>query len=152
MKKIFILLLSFTLTNNSCIKDNGNSVYDSTYIEISYQDKSGNDLLDSKTPGFFDVNNFHVFKIFDGVKMEVNHGSADFPQDFLIFKEETLNRYYIRVFLDNPTYLQLNQNTMDTLTCEIYHSHGNSGIKNFYYNGKLYWDDVSKPQRITIIK
>ncbi|MDP4290532.1 MAG: hypothetical protein Q8908_05575 [Bacteroidota bacterium] len=152
MKKILIVLISATLLNSSCIKDNGKSLTDSTYMEISYQDKSGNDLLNSQTQGYFDASNIHVFKMVDGIKKEVNRPMADYPHDFLIFKDETINRYYIRVFLDNPTYLQLSQNTMDTLTCEIYKSHGNRGIKNFYYNGKLYWDDVSKPQRITIIK
>jgi hypothetical protein len=121
-------------------------------MEISYQDLAGKDLLDSNTAGYYNVGNFHVFKMVNGVKTEVAHYMMDYPHDFFIFKEETLNKYYIRVFLDNPTYLQLNQNTEDTLTCDIEKSNGNTLLKKFWYNGVLYWDDIRNPQRITIIK
>ena len=152
MKKILFILLSAILLINACGKDTGKGVLDESYMEISYQDLAGKDLLDSNTAGYYNVGNFHVFKMVNGVKTEVAHYMADYPHDFLIFKEETLNKYYIRVFLDNPTYLQLNQNTEDTLTCDIEKSNGNTLLKKFWYNGKLYWNDNRYPKRITIIK
>lgn len=154
MKKTLsiLILLSLTLLINSCAKNGDKSTLVSTYMEISYQDLAGKDLLDSNTAGYYNVGNFHVFKMVNGVKTEVAHYMMDYPHDFFIFKEETLNKYYIRVFLDNPTYLQLNQNTEDTLTCDIEKSNGNTLLKKFWYNGVLYWDDIRNPQRITIIK
>ena len=152
MKKISIILISITFFSVSCTKDKGNGMIVSTNMDISYLDKSGNDLLDPNTTGYYSPSNMHVFKIVDGVKKEINNPMMQFPKDFLIYKNDSLKRYFLRIFLDNPTYLQLNQNTTDTMTCEIDNSNGNKILKKFSDNGKLYWDNNLKPQRITIIK
>ncbi len=152
MKKISIILISIALFSNSCTKDKGNGMIVSTNMDISYLDKSGNDLLDPSTPGYYSPNNMHVFKMVDGVKKEVNDPMMQSPKDFLIYKNDSLKRYFLRIFLDNPTYLQLNLNTTDTMICEIDRSNGNKILKKFSYNGVIYWDNIQKEQRITIIK
>lgn len=154
MKKALniLILLSLTLLISACTKFSDRSTTVSTFMEISYQDSAGKDLLDPNTPGYYNSANFHVFKMDNGVKTEVAHYMMDYPHDFLIFRHTELNRYYMRIFLDQLTYIQLNQHTEDTLTSEIDYSHGNSLLKKFWYNGKLYWDDIRYPQRITIIK
>lgn len=153
MKKNLIILIFITLLlNNACKKEPAKNAIISTYMFISYQDKSGNDLLDSNTPGYYSAGNIHIYKMVNGVKTEVNHPTADSPHDFSIYKDDSLNRYYLLLYLDNPSYLQLNQNTIDTITCDIEQSNGNILLKKFWYNGQLYWNDLANPQRITIIK
>jgi len=153
MKKILIILVSVTLSlNNSCKKDPVKGAIVSTYMDISYQDKSGNDLLDAKTPGYYSSSNIHVYKMVNGVKTEVNNSMMDSPHDFFIFKEKSDSLSYLRIFLNNPTYLELNKNTIDTITCDIEKTNGNTLLKKFWYNGQLYWDNIAKPQVITIIK
>jgi hypothetical protein len=152
MKKIITFLLCVTFISNSCTKDKGKGSVVSTHMDISYQDKSGNDLLNPQTPGYYDASNIHVYKIVNGIKKEINNPMMDSPRDFFIYKEKEDSVYYLRIFLDNPTYLQLNQNTTDTMTCEIDHSNDNLILKKFWVNGKLYWIDIQGLQMITIVK
>jgi hypothetical protein len=152
MKKILIILMGVTLLNNACTKDPGKEALVSTYMDISYLDKSGNDLLNPKTPGYYSVSNIHVYKMVNGVKTEVNNALMDSPHDFQIYKNDSLNRYYLLLYLDNPTYLQLNQNIIDTITCDIEKSNGNTLLKKLWYNRKLCWVDTLGFHLITITK
>jgi hypothetical protein len=150
MKLILLLFSAFLiLPFGSCKKI---PTIESAMMEIAFKDKSGNDLLDSTTQNNYSVGSIHLFNVVNGVKKEVNYPNYDFPHNFLIFRNDSLNQNFLRVFFEtDTTLLQLDQNTVDTLTCVIDRSNGHV-LKKFWYNGVLRWDNIMLPPAIIILK
>ena len=149
MKKILIAFTALIILSlGSCERI---SPIENAMMEIAYKDKSGNDLLYSSTQNNYSESSIHLFNVVNGVKKEVNT-PYDIPHNFVIFKNEPLNQNFLRIFLEtDTTLLQLDQNTVDTLTCVIDRSRGHE-LKKFWYNGILKWDNIELPPVITIVK
>lgn len=150
MKKILLFLSMVPLLFSYCKKENNGSVV-TTYIDIAYKDDGGNDLLNPSNINYYAPSNIHIFTLIDGVKTEVNNPQMANPHDFMIYKNNSLNQYFIRVFLHETTLLQLNQDTTDTLTCTIEKTNNSEVLTKLWYNGTLKWE-VGVPHTITIIK
>lgn len=123
-----------------------------TSVDISYSNSSGNDLLDSATTNHFVASDIHLYNMVKGVKIEVNY-PYDIPHNFLIYKNDSLKRYFLRVFIEtDTTLLELNQTTTDTLICSIEKSESTKIVRKVRYNGNLMWSDFGKPREFSIIK
>jgi len=148
MKKILIAFIALLiLPFGSCKK---NHTIESAMIEIAFKDKSGNDLLDSSTQNNYSESSIHLFNVVNGVKKEVNT-PYDIPHNFVIFKNESLNQNFLRVFFEtDTTLLQLDQNMVDTLICLIDRTNGHL-LKRLWYNGEPKWNYMN-PNVITIVK
>ena len=137
----------------NCKKEPGKGVVVSTYMNITYIDNAGRDLLDPSTPNYFSASGIHVFNFVKGIKKEVYHTNYDLPQNFNIYKSDPLkNNSMMLSFETDTTLLQLNQSTTDTITCIIDKSNGSWILKKVWYNGDLKWDDLMLPQETTIVK
>jgi len=147
MKKILIAFIALLiLPFGSCKK---NHTIESAMIEIAFKDKSGNDLLDSSTQNNYSESSIHLFNVVNGVKKEVNK-PYDIPHNFVIFKNESLNQNFLRVFFEtDTTLLQLDQNMVDTLICLIDRTNGHL-LKRLWYNGEPKY--YMNPNVITIVK
>jgi hypothetical protein len=100
----------------------------------------GNDLLNPSFQNYFSPSNIHIYSLVNGVKNSINNARMEYPQDYMIYKNDSLNLYFLRVFLASDTLLlQLNQSITDTLTCIIDDSNGNVILKKAWYNGTLIW-------------
>jgi hypothetical protein len=153
MKNVLILctgVILLCLVN--CKRESAKSTIVSTSIDIAYKDAFGNDLLNVSNQNYFSKDNIHVYTIINGVKTDVYNNMMDYPRDFLIYKNDELNGYFIRFFLESDTVLvQLNQNTTDTIISLIDKSNGNQILRKLWYNGSLKWE-FGVEQVITIVK
>jgi hypothetical protein len=151
MKSLLIPILTICLLFlTSCRRDA--SVEVSTEMDISYKDITGKDLLNPSTQNYYSSDNIRVFSLSNGVKKEFYNPMMDYPNDFLIYNNDSLNLFFIRVFLESDTVLlQLNQSTTDTLISITDRSHGNEILRKFWYNGILKWE-FGTAQVITVLK
>ncbi len=154
MKNILIALMAIiSMSLSNCKKDPSKGADVSTLMDIAFKSSGGSDLLNPSTPNYFSPSSIHVYVVVKGIKKEVYNPMMDYPQNFLIYKVDSLNLYRIRVFFEtDTTLLQLNSSITDTLVCTFDRSNGNWRIRKFWYNGVLKWDNVLYPQEITIIK
>jgi hypothetical protein len=153
MKNLFVLctcVILLCLIN--CKRESDNSTIVSTHIDIAYKDAFGNDLLNESNQNYYSKDNIHVYTIINGVKTDVYNNMMAYPRDFMIYKNDELNSYFIRFFLESDTVLvKLNQNTTDTIISTIDTSNGNQILRKLWYNGSLKWE-FGVEQVITIVK
>ena len=152
MKTIHIILIVviFPLLGN-CKKGPSKSAYDSMRVDIAYKDKLGNDLLDPTRQNHFSSDSIHVFNVVNGIKKEVYYPNYDAPHNFLIYRQDSLMTYYLRLFLEtDTTLLVLNKTITDTVTCTSEKSNGNWILIKAWYNGVFECDGGY--QTFTIIK
>ncbi len=154
MKIIYIILIVVILSFlGSCKKEPYKNAINSMNVDIAYKDNSENDLLDPATPNYFSPDNIHVYNVVNGVKKEVYHPNYDFPNNFIIYRNDDLSSYYLRLFIEADTILlQLNTAVVDTVTSVSEESNGNWHLKKVWYNGVLEWDDIAVPQEFTIVE
>lgn len=152
MKTLLISFISLLiLFLGGCKKDG--SVYVAQYVDIAYTDNLNKDLLDPSDSNGFSFSNIRVFSLINNVKAEIYHANLTYPRDIMLYKNESLNQYFLRVTLEqDTTLLQLNPNITDTITCTIDRSEGNSIIKKVWYNGDLKWEYGKVGAVITIRK
>ena len=147
-----MILAISSLILTDCKRGSDMGVEVSTYIDIAYKDHLGNDLLSSSSPSYFSANAIQVYTMINGTKTAVHHANYDYPQNFLIYKNDSLKSYFIRIFLENnETLLQLNPTITDTLTYTVDNSNGNSLLTKLWYNGSLKWAGGTA-QEIVIMK
>ena len=152
MKTIHIILIVviFSLLGN-CKKGPSKSAYDSMHVDIAYKDKLGNDLLDPTRQNHFSSDSIHVFNVVNGIKKEVYYPNYDAPHNFVIYKNDSLKSYYLKLFLETDiTLLVLNKTITDTVTCTSEKSNGNWILIKAWYNGVFECDGGY--QTFTIIK
>ena len=155
MKNILIIFIVITfLFSMSCNKCGGKATVVDTGVEITYVNNKGEDLLNVATPGHFSADSIHIYNVVKGIKKEVYNSHYDIPRNFVIIKNDSLHKYFLRIFPDvDTTLLELNENTTDTITCEFAKSYCNNQIvTKVWYNGILKWGDMSVPRAFTIIK
>ncbi len=102
--------------------------------------------------GSFTADSIHLYNVVRGVKKEVNN-RADYPHNFFIYKNEELQKYVLRVFLEvDTTFLELNRHITDTITCVFERSDNHFIIRKVWYNGNVKWDDYAVSREFTIMK
>jgi len=103
MKTLLIILVMIPLLFTSCKKGSNEKSFKDVGVGISYKNAEGMDLLDPSTPNYFSANNIHVYHLIKGVKTEVNNPMMDYPHDFRIIKNDSLEQYELCVFLSPDT-------------------------------------------------
>lgn len=152
MKNILItFLIIIPLFISNCKKGPGKSAFVSMHVDIAYKDKLGNDLLDPTRQNHFSSDSIHVFNVVNGIKKEVYYPNYDAPHNFVIYKNDSLKSYYLKLFLEtDTTLLVLNKTITDTVTCTSEKSNGNWILIKAWYNGVFECDGGY--QTFTIIK
>ena len=151
-KNIYLLLLISVLIAVSCKLESPNEVVIDNKVDIYYINSRHEDLLDTAIAESFTADSIHLFNVVRGVKKEVNN-RADYPHNFFIYKNEELQKYVLRVFLEvDTTFLELNRHITDTITCAFERSDNNFIIRKVWYNENVKWDDYAVSREFTIMK
>ncbi len=153
MKNIIVLcLIAIAILLTSCVKDNSGTVVEEN-LDITFTDNLGDDLLDPSNKNGFSSNDIRLFTLANNVKKEVYYANWNYSHAFMLYRNDSLNRYFLRVFLlQEKTLLQLSPTETDTITCTIDNSNGNSLIRKAWYNGDLKWEFGKLAPSITIVK
>jgi len=153
MKTIQIILIAIIiLFFYNCKKEPSKAAVRSMFVDISYKDKMGNDLLDATTPNYFSSGSIHVYNLVNGIKKEVFYAYQDYPQNFMIYKNNERKSYYLRLFTEtDTTLLELNKFITDTVVGLSEKSLDSWLLKKVWYNGGLVWNNVGV-EEFTIVK
>jgi len=136
----------------SCRLESSNEVVIDNKVDIYYINSQHEDLLDTAIIGSFRDDSIHLYNVVNGVRKEVNN-RADYPHNFVIYKNEGLRKYVLRVFLEtDTTYLELNSRITDTITCLFDFTGNNFIIRKVWYNGSVKWEDYAVSREFTIMK
>lgn len=147
-----VCLLISVLIVTSCKLDSPDDVIIDNQVDIYYSNILQEDLMDTAVTGSFYADSIHLYNVVKGVKKEVIN-RADYPHNFVIYKNAELQKYVLRVFLEvDTTFLQLNSHITDTITCVFQRSYTSLIIRKVWYNGNLKWDNYAVSREITIIK
>ena len=113
-------------------------------VEISVQDKAGNDLLNPSNPNAYLDQNIKIYYLTNGVREEVNNANYDNPKNFMIYEVD--GKYLMRLFLnvtnsESPsiTYVQWSENDTDTLKCEATINEFVVMVTKLWYKDSLVW-------------
>jgi hypothetical protein len=146
-----LLLISFIIAGSCKLESPNESVIDNN-VDIYYINSSHEDLMDTAVIGSFKADSINLYNVVKGIKKEVNN-RADYPHNFFIYKNEELQKYVLRVFLEvDTTFLELNRHITDTITCAFERSENSLIIRKVWYNGNVKWDDFSVSREFTIMK
>jgi hypothetical protein len=145
-------LLILVILAAACKLESPNQVVIDNKVDIYYINSRQDDLLDTAVIAAFAEDSIHLYNVVLGVKEEVNN-RADYPHNFFIYKNEQFNKFGLRVFLEvDTTFLELNRNITDTITCLLDRSENNFIIRKVWYNGILKWEDYATSREFTIMK
>jgi hypothetical protein len=151
-KTMDVCLLISVLIAGSCKLESPNEFVIDNHVDIYYINSRHEDLLDTAVIGSFTTDSIHLYNVIRGVKKEVNN-RVNYPHNFFVYMNEELQKYVLRVFLEvDTTYLELNRNITDTITCRFEKSEDNFFIRKVWYNGNVKWDDNAVSREFTIMK
>lgn len=159
MKTTFYVFLVVLLFSSCKKKEDKMASNIDRKVEISVQDKAGNDLLNPSNPNAYLYENIKTYYVINGVKEEVNNANYDNPKNFMIYEKD--GKYLMRLFLnmanaDSPdiTYVQWSENNTDTFKCESSHNDMLIKITKLWYNDSLVWTeaDYSIDRSLLIVK
>ena len=159
MKTTFYVFLAVLLFSSCKKKEDKMASNIDRKVEISIQDKAGNDLLNPSNPNAYLDQNIKIYYVTNGVKEEVNNANYDNPKNFMIYEVNGI--YQMRLFLnmtiaDSPdiTYVQWSENDTDTLKCEASHNDYLDMVTKLWYNDSLVWtsDNYIKERSLLIVK
>ena len=156
MKTMTILILTMLLYT-SC-KHEEDMVVISIALELSIIDEDGKDLLNPENPNAIVEGDIKKSYLIDGEIEEVNNPLMDNPRGFRIFKHE--HEYRIEFSLNDSeseeypiTYMEWNENDMDTIKCEIEKKSNSTICTKVWFNDELKWESSNQTERFfTIIK
>jgi hypothetical protein len=151
-KGLYLFLLILFVIAGSCKLETQNQVIIDNNVDIYYINSGQEDLLDTAVNGSFTADSIHLYNVVRGVKKEVIN-RADYPHNFVIYKNEELQKYVLRVFLEvDTTFLELNRNITDTIDCVFERSENSLIIRKVRYNGNVKWDNSAVSREFTIMK
>jgi hypothetical protein len=152
-RKVYIpvFLLATTLISGSCKLDSQAPLVVDNKLDIYYENGPHQDLLDSTKSGSFREDSIHLYIVKDGVPTEVLNGDP-FPHNFHLYKNEESQKYALSVFLEtDTTYIRLNSQILDTITCKFNSYDNQFFVSKVWYNGILKWNDYASTREITVL-
>ena len=155
MKKSLILLMAiFTIFLANCSKEPNKGAIVDINVKIAYKNDMNNDLLVTDIQNHFSSDSIHVYNVNNRVKVERFYGNLDNPRLWEVYKDKITDTNFLIVGVEtDTTLLELNGRTIDTLTCVIEKSIGNTILKKVWYNGVLKWGEIYEVPRVfTIVK
>jgi hypothetical protein len=144
MKTTFCILIIVLLLSSCKEKQDSMSGFIDTNVEISVQDKAGNDLLNPSNQSAYLAQNIKIYYLIDGIKKEINQANLDFTKNFMIYEID--GKYQMRLFLNcsyestSITYVQWNENDTDTFKTEILKNTNLVLITKLWYNDSMVWN------------
>lgn len=166
MKNIILTFLISVFFTVACKKNEHiQSVVLETAIDISISNAEGMDLLNPQTSGYIKAEDVNIYILKNGIKEKVFKATADFPENFYIFKvEQEINylkngTYYLRLFLSettnagniSTTYLDIKGHT-DTITAYVENKPGSTVVTKVWFNGDLKYEASKSYHTFEIIK
>lgn len=168
MKKVLLIFVLCILLS-SCEKPTGGPGPD-TYINISYRDQNGLDLLNSANPAYINSEDIDVYFLTpQNERRRLYNGRLDMPEMFRIDKQDNDN-YYLTIFFEPDldcvdknnmatmylTYYQKldpNQKLEDKFVGKFNQKKWPRTLEKLWVNDKLVWEiSSSSPRLITINK
>jgi hypothetical protein len=157
MKNLIIFL--FILSLSSCDNDKNSPVLNQVSLDngVSIYLKSSSENSNLLNTTNFQSSNFKIFYLINGLSVEQNNSSLDYPKNFYINNET--NPISMKLFLNhsstesNPiTYIKWND--IDTDTIKVYYKRGVENNTNYeicekiWLNENLVWD-LTTPNGVT---
>jgi hypothetical protein len=115
-------------------------------IGLEYVNGEGEDLLNPNTENYYNENDIKVFYLVNGEKKEIFRANLDKPKMLSLSPSHNERNYFIFSLSLNDlstenvktTYLQLDENDIDTITHTLQKTYNNNKIINkVWYNGQL---------------
>ena len=145
MDKILAVLISLA-TLGSCNKGSDALVIDTSF-DMLIKNNAGLDLLDPATSGSFSESDIKLYNLVDNRKVYYFKSNLDAPRGFKLLKNETLSRYYLRIFPDSPVkdqesvvYLEFKGVDLDSIRIFTTVSGSSKVCTRIWYNDKQVWD------------
>ncbi|WP_207506475.1 hypothetical protein [Telluribacter humicola] len=80
-------------------------------IHLIVKDTLGLNLLDPSTPNHYNPDDIRLYYLVDGQKVEQYYPNLSSPRHFAVMRNESIDEYFIRIFLHDGT---LNQEVTTT--------------------------------------
>lgn len=147
MKK-YIFLIAVLVFCISCSKKQVSEIFIDASVEIAYHDLNGTDLLDPNNENSFQQSNIDVYEIVNGVKTKVYESNLDYPEHFLLYKNDDKGTYFLRLFGQgtitngvSTSFINFGNGTEDRIYFELDEmSTGSIHCNKIWYNQTLVWD------------
>jgi len=142
---ILVLLACF-----SCETSSNDAVVVDIRIDMTIEDRQGNDLLNPETENSIQQDDIRVYYEIDGKKETYlschkdKNVILDNPAGFLIYPEDALGKFQLSVF-SNPTQgeaitiIELEGHDDVTLKAQVSRENGNTIVRKVWYQGNLVW-------------
>jgi|GEM_PF-993170 len=150
MVGLFLVIVFLSL---SCHNVDPNPINVDIFIDLRMLDKSGNNLLNSSTSGFYKPEDIRIFFLKKGIKTEVYDPRLAGPRNFLIFDNGN-GQNFMRLTPDEgttdqeitTTFIQWRLNDEDTVKTTMTRIRGTVYCSKVFYNSVLKYDaSTSQP-------
>ncbi len=159
MKKVILSTFILSLLMFSACKkpDNTSGVYLDVYLDLSFVDQYGNDLLRPSTPNGYDASLFRLEYYHQGklVTYYKSNYTAKYGVMPNVFSSPSTGLHVVRIFPPaDTTFLKLSNGDVDTLwtTTRMEGNRSYESITKVWYNGKPVWDMADKTDRYIVVK
>jgi len=148
MKTSVMLFIFAIFLASNCKKENDEKAgFPSSSIDIAYSDALHHDLLNDNNPEHFDNKIIKVFNLINHEAKEVFYPNLDNPRNFYIYRDESVDKYFLRLFVEtDTTLLQLTPSLTDTIIGSRENSNKNLIFTKLWYNGILVWEYPDEPK------
>jgi len=131
--------------------------------DILVVNKKEQNLLNPSTPNSLNKDSIKIYYLISGKKTEMFNKNLDAARQFMIFQvgaenDNYANEYFIRIFANEhgiinkdgheiaTTYIEWNNNDIDTLVAQIRRSGPSIFCEKISYNSVVKWDITSTPK------
>jgi hypothetical protein len=159
MRYLLLIIVSFYLLLSGCSRHDCCFNYD-TGIQIFVENKSGQNLLDKNTPGYFDTDAIFLSYILDGKAKRISEGHLDCPNKVCVIAEQGMK--YLLLYPNESeneafplTILHWNETDADTIRCSFIRSENSISCSHVWCNDIAVFPEQARPRMqraFTIVK
>ena len=154
------LLMALFIVLSSCIKDDDVTILD-TYIDLSFKDADGNDLLSGSTDNAYKQDSIKLYYLINGKQERAYINNIEAPEGFYIYRYQQGVKNIMRLFPSEhdegqktTTYIKFNEAETDVIVCELIRwgsPNKTIAVTKVWYNDELVWNG-EWPRYIEIVK
>ncbi len=148
MKPVLLLALLFVLPMYNCKKNNNLREAINYSVQIFVENRSGQNLLDPNTPGYFKEENIRMYWLVDGKEELFYYPHLDHPFGLVVAKELGQANAYLNIYSvnhkakENPTttYIDWGNGDRDTVLAKMTLNPGGDKyqlVEKVWINGTL---------------
>lgn len=147
------ILLFLTIVTFGCSTESGPATVYDIAIVFSVINENGEDLLAPTHPSAITEQNTDLYYSIDDSLVKQFHENLDSPKMFFVSEEKSpFNEYYYMSIFSNIidgedmalTYLEFEDNSMDTILTQYKQGQNNTHLTKVWYNGDLKCDLYDK--------